>query len=49
MKTFRGVFLFRYDDSVESLLQDEEIRFGCIVLNIGLSGMSGLDLLSELR
>jgi FixJ family two-component response regulator len=37
-------------DSAESLLADnEDIRFGCIVADIRLNGISGLDLLGELR
>jgi FixJ family two-component response regulator len=41
---------FRCYGSAESLLQDEgKVQFGCIVLDIGLTGISGLDLLSDLR
>src|SRR3954463_4857289 len=37
-------------DSAESLLADnEDIRFGCIVADIRLHGISGLELLGELR
>ena len=37
-------------DCAESLLRDDEsVPFGCIVLDIALTGISGIELLSELR
>jgi two-component system response regulator DctR len=42
--------LVRCYDSAEALLADnEEIRFGCIVADLRLNGISGIQLLGELR
>ena len=43
-------FAVRCYDCAESMLRDdEELQFGCIVLDVSLTGMTGLQFLSDLR
>jgi FixJ family two-component response regulator len=45
----QGMAVRCYDCAESMLRDDEEVRFGCIVLDLALTGMSGLDLLVDLR
>lgn len=44
-----GIAVRCYDCAEALLRDDESVRFGCIVVDLALTGMSGLDLLANLR